>query len=136
MCTQIDKSNPVSSNGSISAFVVCITMCLLVLTSLVVDGGTVIARYAELSDIAENASRLGSQQIVGIRAGDPQLNEVGARQRINEFLTSKHLTGRVTARDGGTIVEIRTSVPMRMLSIIGIRERHIVVTRTSFVVSG
>lgn len=111
-------------------------MCLLVLTGLVVDGGTVIARYAELSDIAENASRIGSQQIVGIRAGDPQLNEVGARQRINEFLTSKHLTGRVTTRSGGTIVEIRTSVPMRMLSIIGIRERHIVVTRTSFVVSG
>lgn len=136
MCTQIGKRNLASSSGSISAFVVCITMSLLVLTGLVVDGGRVIARYAELSDIAENASRIGSQQIVGIRAGDPELYEVGARQRINDFLDSKHLSGRVTARDGGTIVEIRATVPMRVLSIIGINERRIVVTRTSFVVSG
>lgn len=111
-------------------------MSLLILTGLVVDGGLVIARYAELSDIAENASRIGSQQIVGIRAGDPQLNEVGARQRISEFLTSKNLTGRITTSGGGAIVEIRATVPMRMLSIIGIRERHIVVTRSSFVVRG
>ena len=111
-------------------------MSLLVLTGLVVDGGRVIARYAELSDVAENASRIGSQQIVGIRTGDPQLNEVGARQRISEFLSSKGLSGNVTARDGGTFVEIRTTMPMRMLSIIGIHDRRIVVTRSSFVVSG
>lgn len=136
MCTQTGKSLAKSSNGSISAFVVCITMSLLVLTGLVVDGGRVIARYAELSDVAENASRIGSQQIVGIRTGDPQLNEVGARQRISEFLSSKGLSGNVTARDGGTFVEIRTTMPMRMLSIIGIHDRRIVVTRSSFVVSG
>ena len=111
-------------------------MSLLVLTGLVVDGGRVVARYAELADVAENASRIGSQQIVGIRSGDPQLNEGEARRRIIEFLNTRHINGRVTVSAGGTIVEIRESVPMRMLSIIGIYERRIVVTRSSFVVSG
>jgi len=111
-------------------------MSLLVLTGFVIDGGRVIARYAELSDIAENASRIGSQQVVGIRAGDPRLNESGARQRINEFLGGQRFETRVDVHDGGTVVEIRDTVPMRVLSIIGIRQRQIVVTRTSFVVSG
>jgi len=111
-------------------------MSLLVLTGFVIDGGRVIARYAELSDIAENASRIGSQQVIGIRAGDPHLNESGARQRITEFLRSHRLSGQVMVGDGGTVVEIHDVVPMRMLSIVGIRQRQIAVTRTSFVVSG
>lgn len=124
------------SHGSISAFVVCLTMSLLVLAGFVFDGGRVIARYAELSDIAENAARIGAQQVVGIRSGDPQLNDVAASRRIEDFLSDKRLSGRVTVRDGGTIVEIREKVPMILLSMIGIRERDIVVTRSSFVVSG
>lgn len=136
MFIPIDSKTSQTSKGSISAFVVCITMSLLVLTGFVIDGGRVIARYAELSDIAENASRIGSQQVVGIRAGDLRLNESGARQRINEFLGGQRFETRVDVHDGGTVVEIRDIVPMRVLSIIGIRQRQIVVTRTSFVVSG
>ena len=136
MCTPIGSRMSQKSEGSISAFVVCLTMSLIVLAGLVFDGGRVIARYAELSDIAENAARIGAQQVVGIRSGDPQLNEVAASRRIENFLNDKRLSGRVTVRDGGTIVEVREKIPMVLLSLIGIRERHIVVTRTSFVVSG
>lgn len=132
-----DAEDDVSrSRGSISAFVVCLTMSLLVLAGLVFDGGRVVARYAQLSDTAENAARIGAQQVVGIRAGEPRLNESAARRRIADFLNQNNVAGRVTVRDGGAIVEIRDTVEMRLLSLIGIRDRRVIVTRTSFVVSG
>lgn len=111
-------------------------MSLLVLAGLVFDGGRVVARYAELSDIAENAARIGAQQVSGIRAGEPRLNENAARHRIEDFLSDLHVTGRVAVQSGGAVVEVRDIVRMRLLSLIGIRGRSVTVTRTSFVVSG
>lgn len=131
-----DDEREYSSQGSISAFVVCLTMSLLVLAGLVFDGGRVVARYAELSDIAENAARIGAQQVSGIRAGEPRLNENAARHRIEDFLSDLHVTGRVAVQSGGAVVEVRDIVRMRLLSLIGIRGRSVTVTRTSFVVSG
>ncbi len=111
-------------------------MSLLLLAGFVFDGGRVVARYAELSDIAENAARIGAQQVVGIRSGNPYLDERAASRRIESYLSDKKVVGRISVHDGGTVVEVRASVPMRMLSLIGIRERKILVSRTSFVVSG
>jgi hypothetical protein len=136
MSLPIDKCVQEKSQGSISAFVVCLTMSLLLLAGFVFDGGRVVARYAELSDIAENAARIGAQQVVGIRSGNPYLDERAASRRIESYLSDKKVVGRISVHDGGTVVEVRASVPMRMLSLIGIRERKILVSRTSFVVSG
>lgn len=111
-------------------------MSLLLLAGFVFDGGRVVARYAELSDIAENAARIGAQQVVGIRSGDSHLDERAASHRIESYLSENKVAGRISVDNGGTVVEIRDSVPMRLLSLIGIRERKIVVSRTSFVVSG
>lgn len=136
MYSPIDKCAHEKSQGSISAFVVCLVMSLLLLAGFVFDGGRVVTRYAELSDIAENAARIGAQQVVGIRSGDPHIDERAASRRIESYLSDKKVARRISVHDGGTVVEIHDSVPMRLLSLIGIRERDIVVSRTSFVVSG
>ena len=124
------------SQGSISAFIVCLTMSLLLLVGFVYDGGRITSRYAEISDMAENAARIGAQQVVGIRAGKPHIDEEAARRRITTYLQENGVQGRLLIRDGGAVVVISSSVPMHFLSLIGVRERQLRVTRIAQVVKG
>ena len=65
----------VRNRGSLSAIVVCLVMATMSLAGLAYDGGRVVSTYMEMSDAAQNAARLGGQQIVGIREGNPRIDE-------------------------------------------------------------
>lgn len=124
------------NRGSISAFVVCVFLGLTAVTGLVFDGGRVITAYAEISDIAENAARIGCQQVSGIRAGKPYVDKSLASTEVFNFLSSQGIQGEVAIRDGGASVTVQRTVTMKLLSLIGIGKRTIKVTRSSSVVSG
>lgn len=125
-----------NQRGSISAFVVCSLIGITALAGLVLDGGRVVSAFADLSDAAENAARIGCQEVSGIRSGKMHVDPNNARASISHYLRSKDLEGSIEVQNGGARVTIRRVVQMRLLSLIGIQTRTITVTRSAHVVSG
>ena len=125
-----------SSRGSVSAFVVCLFLGMVALIGLAYDGGRMSSRYGELSDLAANAARIGAQQVTGIRAGDPRIDPDGARAAAARFLDRRNLASRIIVQGDRITVTVRTVVPMRILSLLGVRERSIAVSRTVELVAG
>jgi len=58
-----------TQRGSISALVVCLVISAIAVVGISYDGGRVVSSYVELSDVAQNAARIGAQHVVGIREG-------------------------------------------------------------------
>lgn len=125
-----------SSRGSVSAFVVCLFLGMVALVGLAYDGGRVSSRYGELSDLAANAARIGAQQVTGIRAGEPRIDPEGARAAAARFLARRNLPSRIVVQGDRITVSVRTIVPMRILSLLGVTERSISVTRSAELVAG
>lgn len=124
------------SRGSISALVVCLVMGFVSLAGLAFDGGRVIDAYVQASDVAQNAARLGAQQLVGFRSNRPHIDAQASEQLMKSFV-SLHGFGATYAIDGTTArVTIERRVPMRILGLIGIGSRRVLVTRVADIVDG
>ena len=124
------------SLGSLSAVVICIAFACMSLAGLAFDGGRVVSSYMTMSDAAQNAARLGGQQLVGIREGDPHIDKDSAVTVMHTYLAARVLTGNFDIQGTRATVEISQKIPMRILGIIGIGDRTIRVKRTSDVVDG
>ena len=119
-----------------SAMVVCLIMATMSLAGLAYDGGRVVSTYMQMSDAAQNAARLGGQQLVGIRNGHPHIDEGLATSAMRAYLVVRGLTGSFDIQGTRATVVVSTKVPMRILGIIGVGERTIRVNRTVDVVDG
>ena len=126
----------VRNRGSMSAMVVCLVMATMSLAGLAYDGGRVVSTYMQMSDAAQNAARLGGQQLVGIRNGRPHIDEDLATSAMRAYLVARGLTGSFDIQGTRATVVVSTKVPMRILGIIGVGERAIQVNRTVDVVDG
>ena len=58
MCMRQDNSHSSGDRGSLSAFVACLVTMFIALAGLTFDGGRVISKYVEISDVAANATAL------------------------------------------------------------------------------
>ena len=126
----------VRNRGSMSSMVVCLIMATMSLAGLAYDGGRVVSTYMQMSDAAQNAARLGGQQLVGIRNGHPHIDEDLATSAMRAYLMARGLTGSFDIQGTRATVVVSTKVPMRILGIIGVGERTIRVNRTVDVVDG
>lgn len=124
------------NQGSLSAMMVCLVMATMSLAGLAYDGGRVVSMYMEMSDTAQNAARLGGQQLVGIRSGHPRIDEDLATSAMRAYLVARGLTGKFDVQGAKATVEVSQKVQMRILGIIGIGDRTIRVIRTVDVVDG
>ena len=124
------------NQGSLSAVMVCLVMATMALTGLAYDGGRVVSTYMEMSDTAQNAARLGGQQLVGIRGGNPHIDEDLATSAMRAYLVAHGLAGNFDIQGTRATVVVSTKIPMRILGIIGVGERTIRVNRTVDVVDG
>ena len=115
---------------------VCLFMATMSLAGLAYDGGRVVSTYTEMSDTAQNAARLGGQQLVGIRSGHPHIDEDLATSAMRAYLVARGLTGKFDVQGARATVEVSQKVQMRILGIIGIGDRTIRVIRTVDVVDG
>ena len=122
--------------GSISALVVCLVMGALSLTGLAFDGGQVVAEYMEISDAAQNAARLGGQQVVGIREGNPRVDPAASAASMTSYLSARGMRGSFSITDGVVTVRVQRRVPMRILGLFGVGDRMVIANRTAEVVSG
>lgn len=118
-------------NGSITGFVVTITMTFVACAGLAFDGGRMIAMRAKLADSAENAARTGAQEVVSLRSGDPELNVNSAAQSAEEYLSKFEISGSVIADSNQVIVTTYAEIPMTLLGLFGVRNKSISVTRAA-----
>ena len=122
--------------GSISALVVCLAMGFVSLAGLAFDGGRVVDTYVEVSDVAQNAARLGAQQLVGFRSNRPHIDAQASKGLMQDFVSSYGMNASFEI-DGTTAqVTIERRVPMRILGLFGIGNRSVRVTRVADIVDG
>ncbi len=122
--------------GSVSAFVVCLVMASLSLAGLVTDGGRIIATYIQISDVAENAARLGGQQVVGIRDGNPHVDVSTASRLIRNYVGTQSVRSEIQISGRRVSVTVEKNVRMNVLGLFGVSSRTVRVTRTAEVVDG
>ena len=72
--------------GVISAFVLGLMMTFVVCAGLGVDGGRLVANHIELADHAENAARVGAQELTDLRTGEPTIDPNQARYSVSNYL--------------------------------------------------
>ncbi len=124
------------NRGSLSALLVCLVLAAMTLVGLVFDGGASINEYMRLSDIAENAARVGAQEIEGIRAGDAKIDERSAEIASRNYMRMHRVTGTVEATADSVVVEIFGFTNFQILGLVGLSGRRIHVLRSARLVAG
>lgn len=116
-----------AESGAISAFVVVIFTALMVLAGLVIDGGTIINARQKLIDDAEQAARLGANQIdeAALRnTGDVAVVWPDAGYEAEEYLAELgYDPARIDVGPGGpneVVVQVGDTVDATLLSLIGL----------------
>lgn len=123
--------------GSVSAFVACVAASLVLCGMSVLESGRFACEYLRVSDVAENASRIGAQSIVGIRAGNPRVDQTAARTGALTYMRQQGVQGSVAVTASGSVeVHARVVVPLFSLSFLGVRARSIEVIRGARTVDG
>ena len=125
-------------DGSITALVAVVTIALILVAGLVLDGGRVLAARRRAQDLAANAARAGAQAIDEdrLRRGDTVLDPEKSRSAIRRYLSAAAASG--TAQVSPDIVSVTVSVPVRMLllSIAGVVDTTVTSTQRARAVQG
>ena len=125
------KSLIVAEDGVVSAFVVGLMMTFIVCAAFGVDGGRLVATRLELADHAENAARIGAQEITDLRSGSPKIDQNLAQRSSTTYLGDQDLNFSVSVSSNSVTVTAIREVEMTLLKLFGVRNHTISVTRTS-----
>ena len=127
-----------ADTGAISVFVVLVTIALLAVTALVLDGGRLLAARRDAQDIAGNAARAGAQALdeQRLRSGRKVLNASAASSAVAAYLARTPATG--TSQVELDTVTVRVQLPVRMLlpGVAGLRDRTVAATAQARAVQG
>ena len=123
--------------GSISAFVVVITMTVLACAGLALDGARVVSAKVAAADHAENAARAGAQELETLRSGGVlRLDPARSRAAALAYLAAQGLSGEVSVGAGRITVTVRSIVSTTLLRLVGISTKRVSATRSSIPISG
>ncbi len=109
--------------GTVTAFVATMTVTLLVVAGLVIDGGYTLAARRRAFNEANSAARAAAQAIdeTTLRStGDVRLRPEEARRIAETHLSEAGMTGTVTVNATAVTVHAVTTQPMTILGMIGI----------------
>ena len=125
------KSSFVAEDGVVSAFVVGLMMTFIVCAAFGVDGGRLVATRLELADHAENAARIGAQEITDLRSGSPRIEQNLAQTSSTTYLADQDLNYSVSVSSNSVTVTAIREVEMTLLKLFGVLNHTISVTRTA-----
>ena len=128
---RVFKSLFVAEDGVVSAFVVGLMMTFIVCAAFGVDGGRLVATRLELADHAENAARIGAQEITDLRSGRPKIDQNLAQRSSITYLVDQDLSYSVSVSSNSITVTAICEVEMTLLKLFGVRNHTISVTRTA-----
>lgn len=121
--------------GTATAFVVGMTVTLLAVAGLVVDGGNALNARMKLADDTEQAARAGAQQIdeLTLRSSDVvQLDATAAQQSASAFIGRFGYTNTGVAVNGDEVtVGASDRVDTILLNLIGFRSFQISAVATA-----
>ncbi len=109
--------------GAVTVFVTIMTVALLAVAGLVVDGGRILAARREASNVAESAARAGSQalDVTVLRAQNRVvLDPARAQNRASDYLTGVGYMGDVTADTERVHVTVTIHRPTLLLGPVGV----------------
>ena len=119
--------------GSVSVYVVIIAASLMLMAGLGVEGGRVLNARSTMADQAEQAARVGVQQLSmeklrgsGVAATDPSAASSAARSYLAR--TGEAQTSTVKASSERVSVTVERDVPTTMLRLVGVTSIHVTVT--------
>ena len=125
-----------NERGSMSGLFVCLSMSLVAVVGLTVEGGRVVQAYGQLASLSASAARIGGQEIDGIQDGRISINSIRARSSMSKFLKGHDEVGSFVIGDKEVTVILRRRVSTMFLRLVGITSRTIEVQRTITVVKG
>ena len=125
------KSLFVAEDGVVSAFVVGLMMTFIVCAAFGVDGGRLVATRLELADHAENAARIGAQEITDLRSGRPKIDQNLAQRSSTTYLVDQDLNYSVSVSSNSVTVTAIREVEMTLLKLFGVHNHIISVSRTA-----
>ena len=113
--------------GSVTPWMLGTVVALLVLSGLVLDGGTALAARGRAADTAAQAARAGADALdqSSLRSASPAgftANPAQARAAASRVLDAAGLTGDVQVSGASVTVTARATERTAVLSIIGIDE--------------
>lgn len=114
-----------SERGFVSLYVVAITIGLVALAGLVIDGGNALAARESAADTAQQAARAGADALSpdSLRsAGALSATPEAARQAANEVLSTGGVTGTVTVDGDQVIVTVTVHKATTVLSAVGLTQ--------------
>jgi Flp pilus assembly protein TadG len=117
--------------GSITAFVVTMTIGLLACAGLVFDGGRLLGARLEAADHAENAARAGAQEVTALRDGAWRLDPGEARRVAAAYLARMGVDGDVAVSGDEISVTAIVERDMTLLQLVGVGARSVSATRTA-----
>jgi len=108
-----------------------LAMTFVACAGLAVDGGRLVAAKVQLADQAENTARAGTQEITGLRTGDPKVDVDKAISTAQDFMTLHQIQGQVSATEAEVTVTTTRVVPMSLLKLFGVGSRLISAQRSA-----
>lgn len=110
--------------GSATPFVLGLILVLFAVAGLVADGGRAINARVAITDDAEQAARVGADQLGDTRgSGTPRIDPVAATAAAQDFLVARGYAGsriRVSADTDAVEVTVSDVVPTSLLQIVAI----------------
>lgn len=124
--------------GAVTAFVAVLMVALLALTGLVVDGGRALAAREADGAVAEQAARLGADEVsvADLRTGSVVVDPVAARSAVAAYLQGAGVDGTVATGTDEVTVTVRQTIPTTVLGVVGIDTMTVRATATATDVHG
>ena len=123
------RQHTTRDSGSITGFVLVITMAVICCAGLVIDGGRIVGAKVSASDHAENAARVGAQQVVSLRTGQRVLDAVRARRNAEAYLVAHGVDGSVAVSANRVTVTVQSTVSTTLLRLVGVATKSVRTTR-------
>jgi Flp pilus assembly protein TadG len=114
--------------GSVTVFVVSMTVALLLVAGLVFDGGRMISAHRDADAVAAAAARAGAQGLDEAairRTGGAPVDASAARVRVGRYLAATAYTGSVEVLGDTVTVEVNRTQELPILSLAGIHTAEV-----------
>ena len=125
----------IRDRGSVTVFVVGLVMSFVMATGLAVDGGRLVVARVAAADHAENAARVGAQQVALIRLGWRVLDPVKAEHAAHGYLAAHGVSGVVDVGVDSVTVTVTIVQRTTLLRVVGLASRSVSATRSAQLVS-
>jgi len=111
--------------------VVGLVLSFTVAAGLAFDSGRLVAARITVADHAENAARIGAQQVGNLRGGGRVLRSPAARNAALSYLALNGLHGDVEVGARTVTVTTRLSQATTFLRLVGVGRRVVSATRSA-----